>query len=99
MRITEKQIRQIIREEILRETNNAASTGEAIDGGAAVDKLKAMLDKFPTLEPVFKQIDTKKEIGGMIQGIVDYAISTGGVSRDEVLGALNSVLTAAKAPK
>jgi len=32
----------------------------------------------------------------MIQGIVDYAISTGGVSRDEVLGALNSVLSAAK---
>jgi len=96
MRITEKQIRQIIREEILRETNNAASTGEAIEGGATVDKLKAIVSKYPALEPVFKQIDTKKEIAGMIQGIVDYAISTGGVSRDEVLGALNSVLSAAK---
>jgi hypothetical protein len=96
MRITEKQIRQIIREEILREANNTASTGDAVDGGASVDKLKAMIAKFPTLEPVFKQIDTKKEIAGMIQGIVDYAISTGGVSRDEVLGALNTALSAAK---
>jgi len=46
MRITEKQIRQIIREEILRETNNAASTGEAIKGGATVDKLKAIVSKY-----------------------------------------------------
>lgn len=77
----------------------AATAGKEVKAGTTVSKAEQIIQKMPALEPVFKQIDTSKEIAGMIQAIVEYAISTGGVDQKEVVVALNTALSAAKNAK
>lgn len=76
-----------------------ATAGKEVKSGTTVTKAQQLIQKMPALEPVFKQIDTSKEIAGMIQAIVEYAIDTGGVDQREVISALNTALSAAKSAK
>lgn len=92
----ESRLRQLRR---IAEEAAAPTAGKEIQGGTSVSKAEQLIQKMPALEPVFKQIDTSKEIAGMIQAIVEYAIETGGVDQREVVTALNTALTAAKNPK
>lgn len=76
-----------------------ASAGKEVKAGATVSKAQQLIQKIPALEPVFKQIDTSKEIAGLIQAIVEYSIATGGVEQKEVIAALNTALSAARSVK
>jgi hypothetical protein len=76
-----------------------ASAGKEVNAGSTVSKAQQLIQKMPALEPVFKQIDTSKEIAGLIQAIVEYSIAGGGVEQKEVIAALNTALSAARSVK
>jgi hypothetical protein len=100
MKISERELRRIIKEEISR-INKApmhASTGKEIKGGASVDKVDTMLHKIPGLQNALKSINTKEELGQLIQHIINAIIETGVLNQSAIQGALSLVVTSAKNP-
>ena len=91
MRITETQLRRIIRQEILRE--NPDVDDKKVPTSSA--KAQAMIDKNTSLSAVIGQQDTVGELDQFIRGILAKAddAAKGGVSSAEVLTTLRNILS------
>ena len=95
MRITEKQIRQIIREEILRETEQAPTLGADIRGGSAATAAEKKLDSNEALKSV---LDNVKDINGakaVLQKLLEM-LAQKGIDKGELMKALKAMLDSVK---
>ena len=89
IKLTELQLRKIIRQEILRE-------GEGKDA-ADVEKLKAKIEAMSSsLKGAFKSIDNPVEIAQALSFLIDKIVGTGGVEKSEVMKALTSTMSSKK---
>lgn len=87
IKLTELQLRKIIRQEILREGKDAAD----------VENLKKKIDKMSSsLKGAFTSIDNPMEIAQALSFLIDKIVGTGGVDKSEVIKALTSTMSSKK---
>jgi hypothetical protein len=91
MRITEKQIRQIIREEILRETEQAPTLGADVKGGSAATAAEKKLDSNAALKPVLDKVSNVNDAKAVLQHFLEM-LTKKGIDKTELKTALKAML-------
>jgi hypothetical protein len=91
MRITEKQIRQIIREEILRETEQAPTLGADVKGGSAATAAEKKLDSNAALKSVLDKVSTVNDAKAVLQKFLEM-LTQKGIDKTELKTALKAML-------
>ena len=61
-----------------------ATVGEKVKGGAPVERLEKLLDRVPGLDALLKQIDTRIELESLVQVVVLHVTETGPLNQSEV---------------
>ena len=91
MRITEKQIRQIIREELLRETEQAPTLGADVKGGSAAAAAEKKLDSNTALKAVLDKVSTLNDAKSVLQHFLKM-LTQKGIDETELKNALKAML-------
>ena len=91
MRITEKQIRQIIREEILRETEQAPTLGADVQGGSAATAAEKKLDSNAALKSVLDKVSNVNDAKAVLQHFLEM-LTKKGIDKTELKTALKAML-------
>lgn len=98
LKITEAQLRRIIRQEILREAEQTApSVGKDIKGGAAAEKAVEKITKNPTIVKALEPIDNAAKLAEFIQGMLKAAAAKG-INKEEIKAAMTKILQAVGKP-
>jgi len=99
MKITLRQIRKIINEEIsnLREAGPPAepSTGKQIKGSVASQKATEKIGDNPAIKDAIDKIQTADQLASFLQGTLTLAAEKG-IDEKELKAALNKVVSAVK---
>lgn len=94
MRITEKQIRQIIREEILREAGEAPTLGADVKGGSTAQAAEKKLHSNPSLKAVLDKVTTVNDAKAVLQEFLKM-LTEKGIDETELKTALKAMLSSA----
>ena len=101
MKITERKLRQIVRQELIREDESkggdesAPSTGEEIKGGSSAQTAKKKLESNPAIKDALDKVTTATDLAATIQSMIDLA-SEKGIDEKELKAALSKVTTVVK---
>ena len=101
MRITERDLRRIIREVLVTVTADeahGATTGEHIKGSAVSDTAEKRLQANPALKTAFRNIKTATDLEAALQPVLDI-VTGNGIDQSELEIALQKLLKTARAAK
>lgn len=92
MRITEKQIRQIIREEIIREAGEPPTLGADVKGGSTAKAAEKKLQSNPSLKSVLDKVSTVNDAKAVLQTFLEM-LTQKGIDETELKTALKAMLS------
>lgn len=101
MKITEKELRSLIREVLVTVTPDeahGATTGKHIKGSAVSDTAEKRVAANPALKTAFKNIKTSGDLAAALQPILDI-VTNNGIDQPELEIALQKLLRTARSAK
>lgn len=101
MRITEKELRSLIREVLVtvtRDEAHDATTGKHLKGSAVSDTAEKRVQANPALKTAFKNIKTSGDLASAMQPILDI-VTNNGIDQSELEIALQKLLKTARDAK
>jgi hypothetical protein len=103
MRITETQLRRIIRQEVSRSALSEAAnpppppqTGPKVKGSPVEQAVEKRLDAFPSINSVLKNISNVTDLRALIQNILDKVGESGKIDQREMMSALTKTVSASR---